>query len=79
MKDQLSSPSAVAQAEKKNRQVGGRLYTQSIHTQIHILYCVKCNELELHGENYVTQKCLVFCDDGWILQLPVKKTRLGES
>lgn len=25
MKDQLSSPSAVAQAEKKNRQVGGQL------------------------------------------------------
>lgn len=34
MKDQLSSPSAVAQAEKKNRQVGGQLKTHSVYTQI---------------------------------------------
>lgn len=30
MKDELSSPSAVAQAEKKSRQVGGRRSAQTL-------------------------------------------------
>lgn len=45
MKDQLSSPSAVAQAEKKNRQVGGCFL--STHT-IHALHW----QLEMHDGNY---------------------------
>lgn len=34
MKDQLSSPSAVAQAEKKNRQVGVDAKTHDEHVNI---------------------------------------------
>lgn len=41
MKDQLSSPSAVAQAEKKNRQVSGCFAVYTRHKCIELVTCLE--------------------------------------